>query len=105
MTTVRIRNVNPLGHVDVPILRRQDDPEGSQMGTEGVGGLEPGEVLEVDESIAGHAPVFGDDGEVLDYGSGLLAQVGNFELVDEPKRKSKTEGAAPADAPDSTPEG
>ena len=39
---MKIRNINPLGRVDVPLLRRQGDIEG-----EGRGCLEPGEVIDL----------------------------------------------------------
>ena len=59
---MKLRNTNPLGRVDVPILRREGDVSG-----EGVGCLEPGEVFEVDDELGAH----------------LLEQVGNYETVDE----------------------
>ncbi len=99
----RLRNINPLGYVDLPLIRREgasDDPGGDQPGS---GCLVPGEVFEVSDEHAGVAPHWrpseeGDadpDGvirrfetrvdddllEVLDPGHGLLAQVGNYELV------------------------
>ena len=58
---MKIRNINPLGRVDVPLLRREGDVDG-----EGTGCLEPGEVVDVDDDVA----------------LALLEQVGNFELVD-----------------------
>lgn len=95
MATVRLRNVNPLGQVDLPLVGRQEDESGSTLGVEGVGCLEPGEVFEIDAELAGHAPftyledVLDEDGEPTgeqverhDIGSGLLAQVGNYELVE-----------------------
>lgn len=63
----KLRNINPLGQVDVPLLRRQGEP----FGVSGSGCLEPGEVFEVSEEIAGV----------------LLEQVDNYELVIEPKKK------------------
>lgn len=57
---VKIRNTNPLGRVDVPLLRREGDVPG-----EGVGCLEPGEVIDVTPE---HADL-------------LLQQVGNYEPV------------------------
>ena len=59
MSTVLLRNVNPLGQVDVPALQRQGEP----LGTEGSGCLEPGEIFEVDAKL----------------GKALLEQVGNYE--------------------------
>jgi hypothetical protein len=62
-----LRNTNPLGAVELPLIGRV---------------LEAGEEFEVTKEQAGHAPK-GDD-----PGSGLLAQVGNYELVTEtPKKK------------------
>ena len=66
MPTVKLRNTNPMGHVDVPLLRRQGGP----VGEEGVGCLEPGEVFEVDQ-------------ETADL---LLLQSDNYELVTEKKK-------------------
>ena len=57
---VKIRNTNPLGRVDVPLLRREGDVPG-----EGIGCLEPGEVVDVTQ-------------EQADL---LLQQVGNYESV------------------------
>lgn len=54
MSTIKIRNVNPLGDVDVPILRR-----------EGENYLSAGEVVEVDAEL----------------GEALLEQTGNYVLV------------------------
>jgi hypothetical protein len=61
MATVKIRNISPLGHLDLPLIRREGDP----LGQEGAGCLEPGEVFEVPAEIAG----------------ALLAQADNFEAV------------------------
>lgn len=96
MATVRLRNINPLGQVDLPLIGRQEGEGWPTLGQHGVGCLEPGEVFEVDEELAGRAPsvtvedVLGEDGEPTgetvehhDPGSGLLAQVGNYELVTE----------------------
>ncbi len=57
---MKIRNINPLGRVDVPLLRRQGDIEG-----EGRGCLEPGEVITVTAAI----------------GAALLEQTTNFEAI------------------------
>jgi hypothetical protein len=62
----KLRHINPLGQVDVPVLRRQGEP----FGVEGSGCLEPGEVFETTDDIA----------------VGLLAQVDNYELVTEKKK-------------------
>lgn len=103
MPKVLLRNINPLGFVDLPIIGRQgstEDPDGDQPGS---GCLVPDEVFSVDADVAGEAPHWrpseeGDadaDGvirrfetrveddllEVWDLGHGLLAQVGNFELA------------------------
>lgn len=66
MKTVRLRNINPLGAVDVPILRRQGEP----FGTEGLGCLEPGEVFDCPDDIA----------------EGLLEQSANYERVTTAKK-------------------
>lgn len=103
MSTVLLRNINPLGTVDLPLVRRQEDSSGSTIGTEGVGGLEPGEVFEVDAELAGCPPYLevvidettGDEVEVLRPGRGLLAQVGNYELASEPATPTPTD---PVDA-------
>jgi hypothetical protein len=63
----KLRHINPMGHVDVPLLRRQGEP----FGEEGSGCLEPGEVFEVSDDIAER----------------LLEQVDNYELVTESKKK------------------
>jgi hypothetical protein len=66
---VKIRNINPLGRVDVPLLRRQGDIEG-----EGRGCLEPGEIVDVPDDVA----------------AVLLEQTTNFEAVaDEPRTARK----------------
>lgn len=66
MATVTLRNTNPLGQVDVPLLGRQGEP----FGTEGSGCLEPGEVFEVDKDVADR----------------LLDQPDNYERVTEKKK-------------------
>lgn len=64
MGTVKIRNTNPLGDVDVPLLGRQ-----------GGDCLTAGEVVEVDAELAAR----------------LLEQVGNYELVEaEPEKPKRT---------------
>lgn len=65
-----LKNINPLGRVDLPLIGRS---------------LEPGEEFEVSKELAGEAPTFDDDGNA-NPGSGLLAQVGNYELVPEKKK-------------------
>lgn len=62
---MKLRNINPLGQVDVPILRRQGEP----FDEEGAGCLEPGEVFECPDEI----------------GEALLEQVGNYERADDEK--------------------
>ncbi|MBP6570923.1 MAG: hypothetical protein KA226_05855 [Gemmatimonadales bacterium] len=67
---MKLRNINPLGQVDLPLLGRT---------------LEPGEEFDVDDAVAGRPPSGTpfDDGEPdFDMGAGLLAQVGNFEVVE-----------------------
>lgn len=101
MATVLLRNINPLGYVDLPLLRRNADGSGADhpdWEEPGVGGLVPGEEFECPAELAGQAPHWrpatdGDDlarletrevdgvVDVWDLGSGLLAQIGNYELV------------------------
>jgi hypothetical protein len=102
MTTVRLRNINPLGRVDLPLVGREGDKEG-----EGIACLEPGEVFAVPAALAGRPP----SGKPGDLGEGLLAQVGNYELADKPparkrapRKAAKPKAAAPAAAP-SAPKG
>lgn len=91
MATVKLRNVNPLGQVDLPIAARQGEP----LDEHGSGCLEPGEVFEVDAKIAGRPPS-GDPGAGdYDPGEGLLAQVGNYELADGSTKKKPRKKATP----------
>jgi len=69
---MKLRNINPLGRVDLRIALREGDVEG-----EGVGCLEPGEVFEVPDEI----------------GAALLEQVGNYEPADEPAPRARKEAA------------
>jgi hypothetical protein len=90
VSTVRIRNVNPLGQVDLPLIGRQQDP----VGETGSGCLEPGEEFDV---AAEHAKI-------------LLEQVGNYERVivrrTPAKRAPKPKKAAtPAVTADTTKDG
>jgi hypothetical protein len=62
----KLKNINPLGHVDVPLLRRQGEP----FDEPGVGCLAPGEMFEVSDDVAAR----------------LLGQVDNYELVTEKKK-------------------
>ena len=69
---MKIRNINPLGRVDVPLLRRQGDIEG-----EGRGCLEPGEIVDVPDDVA----------------AVLLEQTTNFEAVADEPRTTRKEAA------------
>ena len=69
---MKIRNINPLGRVDVPLLRRQGDIEG-----EGRGCLEPGEIVDVPDDVA----------------AVLLEQVTNCEAVADEPRTARKEAA------------
>lgn len=110
MPKVLLRNINPLGHVDLPLIGRQ----GEVNDEPGSGCLIPGEVFAVDAEIAGCGPYWRpateDDAEAIaaghvetrevdtaaedddepavvlevrDLGHGLLSQVGNYELVED----------------------
>lgn len=110
--TVRLRNINPLGAVDLPLLRREGEP----YGQEGAGCLEAGEEFDCPADLAGRAPSLVDDDpdqqdeagnpvQTWDLGEGLLAQTENYELVDTTtskasKRSSKT---ASSTVPNQTP--
>jgi len=113
MSTVSLRNINPLGYVDLTLIRREGASDDENGDKPGVGCLVPGEVFEVSSEIAGKAPHWrpatkddaeairrghvetrpvgdpdesGDQAvEVLDPGHGLLAQTGNYELVTKKK--------------------
>lgn len=79
MAIVRLRNVNPLGHVDLPLIGRQgpiedaclDAPADPCCCRPGAGCLKPGEEFEVDTDLA----------------DGLLEQIGNYEPVTKPATK------------------
>lgn len=64
-----LRNINPLGQVDVPLLGRQGEP----FGEPGSGCLEPGEEFEVDQDVA----------------KKLLEQADCYELVKQSTTKKK----------------
>lgn len=84
--TVSVRNINPIGDVTV----HHPELPGGRLS------VAAGAVIEVSPELAGQGP--SSDG--LDLGSGLLAQVGNWEPVEEPAnvpavpRTTKTEGSA-----------
>lgn len=67
MSTVKLRNINPLGQVDLPLLRREGEP----VGEPGAGCLEPGEVFECPADLADL----------------LLEQTTNYERVTDTKKK------------------
>jgi hypothetical protein len=108
MSTVFLKNINPLGHVDLPLIGRQEDAGAPTLDEPGVGALVPGEVFEIDEELAGRAPWVetvvddetGEETEVHHPGEGLLAQVGNYELVKPPKQ-ARTK---PSESTDTTPQ-
>ena len=60
---MKLRNINPIGHADVPLLYRQGEP----FDQDGVGCLQPGEVFDVTEEQARL----------------LLVQDGNYEPADD----------------------
>ena len=80
---MRLRNVNPLGQVDLPLIGRQGEP----LGEEGVGCLEPAEEFDC----------------TPEHADNLLRQVGNYEAADDEAREladaiaAETEPAEPAD--------
>ena len=72
--SITLRNVSPLGDLDVPILRRI---------------VEAGEEFEVPASIAGCAPVAATDQDPGHPGEGLLGQADNFKIVEPTKGAKK----------------
>jgi hypothetical protein len=96
VSTVQLRYVGALLHADVPILNRQGEP----LDEHGEGCVVRGEVFTCDATVAGRPPKLdadgalelGDDGQPVDPGEGLLAQVGVFELAEaeEVARPAKT---------------
>lgn len=69
----QLRNINPLGYVDLPLIGREGpaiDDDGNPTPA-GAGCLVPGEVFEVSDE---HAAI-------------LLEQTTNYELVETPKKK------------------
>ena len=75
--TVTLRNISPLGTIDVPLIAREGEP----IGQEGRGCLEPGETFTGPAALAGRAPSGTPGEEDWDPGEGLLGQTSNFELV------------------------
>lgn len=75
--TVTLRNISPLGTLDVPLIAREGEP----LGQEGRGCLEPGETFTVPAHLAGRAPSGTPGEDDWDPGEGLLGQTGNFALV------------------------
>lgn len=63
----KLRNINPLGQVDLPLIGRSGEP----VGTPGVGCLEPGEEFDATDAQA----------------AALLEQTGNYELVETKTKK------------------
>lgn len=87
MATVWLKNINPLGQVDLPLCARQGEP----LGEHGTGCLEPDEIFEVDAKLAGRPPKGTPGDEDYDPGEGLLAQVGNYQLAKAPKAATSKE--------------
>lgn len=102
MSTVKLRYVGGLLHADVPILAREGEP----LDDHGEGCLVRGEVFDCDPTVAGRAPKLaedgtlelGEDGQPADPGEGLLAQVGNFEVVEDKRSRKTTAGNDQAEA-------
>jgi hypothetical protein len=67
MSTVTLRNTNPLGAIFLPLIGRE---------------LAADEEFDIDAALAGRPPKPGVDGDI---GEGLLSQVGNYELVTKKK--------------------
>jgi hypothetical protein len=102
--TLKLRYIGALQYADVPILGREgDDP----LEEHGAGCVVRGEEFDCDATIAGRAPKLdadgalelGDDGQPVDLGEGLLAQLGNFELASTPRKKRAKKTAAPRKTP------
>lgn len=77
---MKLKHINPVGQTDLPLIGRQGDP----VGETGSGCLEPGEVFEVPDDVAGRPPSTSKDADgndVFDPGEGLLAQAGNYQAV------------------------
>jgi hypothetical protein len=95
MPTVRLKNINPLGDVDLPAIGREADNylrAGEEFDVDAeLAGVAPGTVrpataAELTGNLAGLVRADSEDGQILVVcpGSGLLAQVGNYELVPVP---------------------
>lgn len=52
----KLRNINPLGYVDLPLIGRSGPSDDETADVSGVGCLHPGEVFEVTAEQAGKAP-------------------------------------------------
>lgn len=89
MPTVLLKNTNPIGEVDVPLIRRHGLPEHKRDAAGkplegkdrwGFGCLEPGEEFEVTDVQA----------------KALLEQAGNYELADPKAEKARQAALAKA---------
>lgn len=84
MTT--FKNISPLGAIDFPLIGREGEP----FGEHGTGCLEPGEVFDIPDDLAGQAPSGSVEDGTYDPGWGPLAQPDLFEVVSaKPKTATK----------------
>lgn len=90
MTT--FKNISPLGAIDFPLIGREGEP----FGEHGTGCLEPGEVFDIPDDLAGKAPSGSVEDGTYDPGWGPLAQPDLFEVVTG--KTSKAKATATADA-------
>lgn len=79
------KNISPLGAIDFPLIGREGEP----FGEHGTGCLEPGEVFEIPDELAGQAPSGSVEDGTYDPGWGPLAQPDLFELVSAAPKVSK----------------
>ena len=90
------KNISPLGAIDFPLIGREGEP----FGEHGTGCLEPGEVFEIPDELAGQAPSGSVEDGTYDPGWGPLAQPDLFELVSaaKPRESKRTTKSKPKPA-------